>query len=61
MKIKDLENNDLYNYLKIGEILSTKYFRESNINKQSADEYLIISQTLNKLYEEANKRLKNLK
>lgn len=61
MKIKDLENNDLYNYLKIGEILSTKYFRESNINKQSADDYLTISQTLNKLYEEANKRLKTLK
>lgn len=61
MKIKELENNELYNFLKIGEILSTKYFRESNINKQSADEYLTISQTLNKLYNEANKRLKELK
>ena len=61
MKIKELENNELYNFLKIGEILSTKYFRESNINKQSADEYLTISQILNKLYNEANKRLKELK
>lgn len=60
MEIKELTNNELYSLLKIGDLLTTKYFRESNINKQSEIEYISISNIMNKLYKEANKRLKDL-
>ena len=61
MKIKELTNNELYSLLKMGDLLTAKYFRESNINKQSEIEYVNMSNIMNKLYNEANKRLNNLK
>lgn len=61
MEIKDLTNNELYSLLKMGDLLTAKYFRESNINKKSEMEYITISNIMNNLYQEANKRLTNLK
>ena len=61
MKIKELTNNDLYSFMRMGEILGVKYYRESTFNKQSEMEYVKINEILNKLYTEANKRLNNLK
>lgn len=60
MKITELNNNELYSFLKIGDLLSNKYFRESNFNKNSEKEYLNVIEIMNKLYDEANKRLKKL-
>ena len=60
MEIKDLTNNELYSLLKMGDLLTAKYFRESNINKKSEMEYITISNIMNNLYQEANKRLTNL-
>ena len=61
MKITELNNNELYSFLIIGDLLSNKYFRESNFNKNSEKEYLNVIEIMNKLYDEANKRLKKLK
>ena len=60
MNISKLKNEELYTLLKMGDLLTTKYFRESGFNKQSEKEYLAIGEIMNKLYNEANKRLKNI-
>lgn len=61
MDLKNLSNEDLYIYLKIGDILATKFMRESQMNENSEKEYKKIGFILNKLHDEANKRLEQFK
>lgn len=59
-KITDLTTEELYFFLKMGDMLATKHFRESQMNQNSEEEYKKMSLRLHKLYKEANKRLTNL-
>lgn len=61
MKTDKITNEDLYLFLKMGDILATKFLRESQMNENSEKEYKKVGVILNKLYSEAYKRLQELK